>query len=175
MGDRQQSFEKKMMTTHNIYNVHTHPGRFIYALYIFQSTHKLPMWQVEKIGIHLGKVMKEKKNHRGKQELFTFNNSVAFNTSIYKQALIYVQTALGAKRSYSKHKRKIQNPSVIHLNKRLQVAEISQFTKKILHMEQRTCIFGELGSPHRRCVLPMNHTATGKSGILAVQGGFQGL
>lgn len=75
-----------MMTTQNIYNAHTHPGRFIYALYIFQSTHKLPMWQVEKIGIHLGKVMKEK-NHRGKQELFTFNNSVAFNTSIYKQAL----------------------------------------------------------------------------------------
>lgn len=51
---------KKKMTTHNIYNVHTHPGRFIYALYIFQSTHKLPIWQVEKIGIHLGKVMKEK-------------------------------------------------------------------------------------------------------------------
>lgn len=46
------------------------------------------MWQVEKIGIHLGKVMKEKKkNTEENKELFTFNNSVAFNTSIYKQAL----------------------------------------------------------------------------------------
>lgn len=69
-------------------------------LYIFQSTHKLPVWQVEKIGIHLGKVMKKKKNTKGKQELFTFNNSVAFNISIYIHTLsIYVQTAMGSERS----------------------------------------------------------------------------
>lgn len=68
-------------------------------LYIFQSTHKLPIWQVEKIGIHLGKVMK-KKTHKGKQELFTFINSVAFNISIYIHILsIYVQTAIGSERS----------------------------------------------------------------------------
>lgn len=50
-----------MMTTYNIYNICTHPLEVLYMLYIFQSTHKLPVWQVEKIGIHLGKVMKEKK------------------------------------------------------------------------------------------------------------------
>lgn len=60
---------EKMMTTQNIYNVHTHPGRFIYALYIFQSTHKLPMCQAEKIGIHLGKVMKEKTTEENKSYL----------------------------------------------------------------------------------------------------------
>jgi len=37
--------------------------------YIFQSTHKLPVGQVEKIGIHLGKVTKKKNAQENKSYL----------------------------------------------------------------------------------------------------------
>lgn len=63
-ADRQLIVGEKMMTTCNIYNARTRPLEGLYMLYIFQSTHKPPVWQVEKIRIHLGKVMKEKQTQR---------------------------------------------------------------------------------------------------------------
>lgn len=135
MEDRQLIvLKKKKMTTYNIYKVSSHPLEVLYMLYIFQSTHKLPVWQAEKIGIHIGKVMKKKTNHKGEQELFTFNNSVAFNTSIYIHNSLYMyRLRWDPSEAYSKHERKIQKPLDNSLDKCLQVAELSSFTKQILH------------------------------------------
>lgn len=54
----------------------------------------------------------EEKQHKGKQELFTFNNSVAFNISIYRQTLsIYVPTAKGSEWSlFQMQKKNTEKP-----------------------------------------------------------------
>lgn len=91
-------------------------------LYIIQSTDKVPVWQVEDMGTHLGEGMKQ---HKGKQELFTFSNSVAFNISIYRQTLYMYRLQRDLNEC------RIQKSLYNSLDKCLQVAELSSFTKKM--------------------------------------------
>ena len=73
-------------------------GSFIYAIYISKYT-QTACWAGWENRNTSGEGHQEKKR-TGKQELFTFNNSVAFNVSIYIQTLsIYVQTVMGSERS----------------------------------------------------------------------------
>lgn len=156
--------------------MHTSLGSFIYAMYILKYTQTacLAGWENRNTSWE----GHEGKNHKEKQELFTFNNSVAFNISIYIHTLsIYVQTAMGSEWSLFQTQKKNTKPLNNSLDKCLQVAELSSFTKKILYTDETTSIFGEL-KVLTRCLCSqwtIQQSEKNKLKTCCAEGGFSGL
>lgn len=98
------------------------------------------------------------KQHKGKQELFTFSNSVAFNISIYRQTLYMYRLQRDL------NERRIQKSLYNSLDKCLQVAELSSFTKKMPDGD-----YGEslgMRSPYNSCLFPTDRVEEkGVSGL----------